>query len=76
MCSQNQNGKQLLIVQIKGAVNDFETGEITTTQAKFVAITTKVLTKEIYINENYRYKITRVKECDCQIGRNVSNQKR
>ena len=28
-------------------MNDFETGEITTIQAKFVAITTKILTREI-----------------------------
>ena len=28
-------------------MNDFEAGEITTTQAKFVAITTKILTREI-----------------------------
>ena len=38
MCSQNQNGKQLLIVQIKGVVNDFEAGEIATTKAKLLLL--------------------------------------
>ena len=42
-------------------MNDFETGEITTTQAKFVAITTKILTREIIYMKITKTKLQELK---------------